>query len=337
MKGISMTKLKNQPIAHLRKKDKTPQYLSTHLTQTSKLAGEFASKIGLKESGEILGLLHDLGKASKEFQDYIQSATGLINPDSDDYVNSIAKKGKVDHSSAGAQLIYNHLWEKGSRERLAAQVLSLAIASHHSGLIDCLLPSGEDNFTRRMNKAEEHTHMHEAFSNLGEQVRLNVNRLLTDDTFVKQLIEKLKSMKEDNDSKDTLIFKHGLFFRFLLSCLLDADRLNTADFELPGNARLRNNSKYYPWKTLIDRLNIKIKEFEDKPNRNGVDELRSQVSQSCLDFSTKPKGIYQLTVPTGGGKTLASLRFALNHAAYHSKTDKKIDQNLLHHSLHFHH
>ena len=115
--------------------------------------------------------------------------------------------------------------------------------------------------------------------------------------------------------------------RFLLSCLLDADRLNTADFELPSNAWLRNNSIYPAWESLIERLNNKINEFENKPSRNEVDDLRSQVSQSCLDFSIKPKGIYQLTVPTGGGKTLASLRFALNHAAHHSKDDNtKIDK-----------
>jgi len=318
--------MKKQFIAHLRKKDKEPQYLSEHLNEVSKLAGQFASKIGLKESGKILGLLHDLGKASKEFQDYIQSATGLIDPDSDDYVDAKAKKGKVDHSSAGAQVIYDHLWKKGPEERLVAQVLSLAIASHHSGLIDCLLPSGENNFIRRMQKADENTHAHESFSNLGEREKLMINGLLADQALVKQLIEKLKSLKEDNESQDTYIFKCGLLIRFLLSCLLDADRLNTADFEFPGNARLRNNSKYPLWGTLIERLNNKMKDFENKPNRNEVDDLRSQVSQSCLDFSTKPKAIYQLTVPTGGGKTLASLRFALNHAAHHSKTDNKIDR-----------
>ena len=321
-----VVEMEKQFIAHLRKKDKQPQYLSEHLNEVSKLAAQFASKIGLKESGELLGLLHDLGKASQEFQDYIQSATGLIDPDSDSYIDAKAKKGKVDHSSAGAQVIYNHLWEKGPEARLVAQVLSLAIASHHSGLIDCLLPSGEDNFTRRMKKAEENAHTDEAFSNLGEQEKMAANRLLADETLVKQIIEKFKSLKEHNDSQETLMFKYGLLIRFLLSCLLDADRLTTADFEFPSNTRLRNNGISPLWESLIEHLNHKINEFENKLNRNEVDDLRSRVSQSCLDFSTKPKGIYQLTVPTGGGKTLASLRFALNHAAHHSKTGNKIDK-----------
>jgi CRISPR-associated endonuclease/helicase Cas3 len=315
--------VKNKFIAHLRKKDKEPQYLSDHLNEVSKLAGQFASKIGLKESGEILGLLHDLGKASKEFQNYIQSANDMIDPDSDDYVDSKAKKGKVDHSSAGAQVIYNHLWIKGANERYVAQALSLAIASHHSGLIDCLLPSGEDNFTRRMEKVEENTHFQEAFSNLGEQEKQKLRNLLDDETLVKQVIERISSLKEANDSQETLIFKRGLLIRFLLSCLLDADRLNTANFEFPNNEWLRNNNKYPSWEALIERLNTKIGQLETKAARNEVDELRSQVSQSCFDFSAKPKGIYQLTVPTGGGKTFASLRFALNHADHH-KMDRVV-------------
>lgn len=308
--------------AHFREKDrdhKEPQYLWTHLIEASELAKSFASKIGLSKSGEILGLLHDLGKASEDFQNYLLSGEGLLNPDSDDYVDHVAMKGKVDHSTAGAQIIYNRLWNKGGEERIVAQVLSLAIASHHSGLIDCLSPSGEDNFTRRMEKAEVGSHVKEAFSNLATHEKAAIEELLADDSLVKELIEKFKGVKEKNEtSPETISFKYGLLIRYLFSCLLDADRLNTADFEFPGNTRLRNNNIYPSWGSLIERLNSKIDEFENKPNRNEVDEIRSRVSQSCLEFSSKPKGIYQLTVPTGGGKTFASLRFALNHAKKHS-------------------
>ena len=307
--------------AHFREKDrdhKEPQYLWTHLIEASELAKGFASKIGFSKSGEILGLLHDLGKASEDFQNYLLSGEGLLNPDSDDYVDPVAVKGKIDHSTAGAQIIYNYLWHKGSEGRIVAQILSLAIASHHSGLIDCLSPNGEDNFTRRIEKAEASSHVKEAFSNLTKHERTVIEELLADDLLIREVMEKLKSVKEENESQQTLWFKYGLLIRYLFSCLLDADRLNTADFEFPGNARLRNNNIYPSWESLIERLNAKIDEFEKKPYRNEVDEIRSRVSQSCLEFSSKPKGIYQLTVPTGGGKTFASLRFALSHAKVHS-------------------
>ncbi len=304
-------------IAHRREKDGEAQSLCNHLSRTAIYAGQFAHKIGLKDAGRIIGLLHDLGKASRDFQNYIQSATGKIDPDADDYVDAKELKGKIDHSSAGAQLIYKTLAKKGAEGIIAAQVLSLCIASHHSGLIDCLLPDGKDNYKRRMEKSEEKTHSDEALSYLSDNEMQKLWNLLSSETIVKQVIEKIKSLKENNDSKETLTFKYGLLVRFLFSCIIDADRLNTADFEFPKNTRIRNYGKYHPWNVLVDRLNGKIKEFEHKKDKNEVDDLRNEVSRHCFDFSSKVKGIYQLTVPTGGGKTLASLRFALNHAAVH--------------------
>lgn len=314
MKTVAQSK--KEIVAHLRKKDNKSQSLADHLNEVSKLAREFTGKIGLREVGEILGLLHDFGKASKEFQNYIRSANGFEDPDSDDFVDARTKKGKIDHSTAGAQVIFEKLWSKGGKEKIAAQVLALCIASHHSGLIDCLQPDGENNFKRRMQKPYESTGKAAALSNLSEIMKA-VNKLLPQEV-VEHIYAKLLNLKESNDSKETYVFKAGLLIRFLLSCLLDADRLDTAKFEMPLTARLRNNANNHPWKTLIERLDVKLQEFKQKENKNEVDELRAQVSQACFDFAQKPKEIYQLTVPTGGGKTLASLRFALNHAEKYS-------------------
>jgi CRISPR-associated endonuclease/helicase Cas3 len=299
-------------VAHVRDRDKKIQSLEEHLNKVSKLAGEFAGKVGLKEVGEILGLLHDVGKASDEFQNYIRSGTGLIREDSPDWVDVKAKKGKVDHSTAGAQIIYQKLSERGDKATATALAMALCIASHHSGLIDSLNPDGENNFQRRIEKPEEGSHAHEAWSNLAE-IASKLDEPLSNGIET-QFIDKLNSLKLQSDSHDTINFKRGLLIRYLLSCLIDADRLDTADFEFPSNERIRNYGNYMPWETLIERLDRKISEFENKPDRNDVDDLRSRVSQACLEFAAKRKGIYQLTVPTGGGKTLSSLRFALNHA-----------------------
>ena len=242
--------INNRFIAHLRLKDREPQYLTDHLREVSELTGHFAENVGLNYIGQILGLLHDLGKASKEFQNYIRSASGLLNPDEDEYVDVSAKKGKVDHSSAGAQVIYKHLGDKGPEGFLAAQFLSLCIASHHSGLIDCLTPNGENNFTKRIEKSDEKTHANEAISNLEKDDFEKVFTLLSMD-IGKQLLDKLNCLRETKDSKETLVFKYGLLVRFLFSCLIDADRLNTADFENPNNTHARNYDLYHPWEILI--------------------------------------------------------------------------------------
>ncbi len=203
-----------------------------------------------------------------------------------------------------------------------AQFVALALASHHSGLIDCLKPDGANEFGRRIVKEDKDTHLAEARSKLPD-IEKHLDEILTrpvEKDFFQVVFEK---MTEATDSKDTRWFKRGLLARFLLSCLLDADRLNTADFESPGNETIRNYGQYVSWETLIERLEEKYAEYaqgtaEMPPGKAlEVNQLRAQVAQACLEAAEKPKGIYQLTVPTGGGKTLASLRFALHHARAH--------------------
>lgn len=307
-------------IAHWRERDQAAQPLVTHLTEASQLAERFAAKIGLPELGKIVGLLHDFGKASERFQGYLGSKQGLISPDEDGYVE--AARGEVDHSTAGSQLVFQKLVNQGREGEHLAQFLALAIASHHSGLIDCLKPDGKNDFLRRMEKPDADTHLSEATQKLPNIVR-QLDEILAW-PIEKRFFEILTGMREENESSSTLAFKHGLLARFLLSCLLDADRLSTADFESPGNELLRSYGKYLPWPILVERLEHKFDEFtrqtaamEKESRAYEVNQLRAQVAQACLEYAGKPKGIYQLTVPTGGGKTLASLRFALHHAAQH--------------------
>jgi CRISPR-associated endonuclease/helicase Cas3 len=84
----------SKPLAHWRASDQTAQDLDVHLTNVGYFSGVFASKIQLGSAGELIGLLHDLGKYSQEFQAYIKFAEGLINPYEDDYVDAKERKGK---------------------------------------------------------------------------------------------------------------------------------------------------------------------------------------------------------------------------------------------------
>ena len=107
-------------IAHRRESDDATQSLETHLLGVANLSMSFAGKIGLEAQGEIIGLVHDLGKYSDEFQSYLKSAVGLINPDEDDYVDAREHKGKVDHSIAGAQLVWKTLSKQGTMGGIVA-------------------------------------------------------------------------------------------------------------------------------------------------------------------------------------------------------------------------
>ncbi len=305
-------------IAHQRKSDGVVQSLENHLLGVSRIAQSLAAKIGLHEQGELIGLLHDLGKYSEEFQAYLKSAVGLIEQDEDNYVDAKSQKGKVDHSTAGAQLVWRELSPRGKMGPIVGQMLSLCIASHHSGLIDCLSSDtnsfGEDRFTKRITKHDEFTHFREAIAKMDKTIEARFRELVNNPEVVDGLTKSLQQIAElekKRGDEQIVRFKVGLLVRYLFSCLIDADRTNSADFEKPHAAKARQHGQYGEWSHLITRLDSHLSSFAaNKP----IDVLRVNISQHCRDKAENEKGIYTLTVPTGGGKTLASLRFALHHA-----------------------
>ena len=304
--------------AHHRAADNDWQSLLDHLSGVAALAKLFAGKLKLGKLGELLGLLHDLGKYSHAFQAYLKSATGALNQDEDeDWVDAASLKGKVDHSTAGAQMAWQALRDRDQMAFVAAQVAALCVASHHSGLIDCIAADearfGEDGFTKRMNKADEKTHLDEARKAADPAVLARCAELLADPNLVNGLTCVLQAVGQANKGTgpQATFQQLGLVVRFLFSCLIDADRIDTADFEYPGVARFRPTGEYTGWPTLLQRLE---RHLAAMPPVHAIDRLRCDISDHCKEAASRPNGIYTLTVPTGGGKTLASLRFALHRA-----------------------
>lgn len=292
--------------------DTGSQLLSEHLSGVAAQCAVMARKLGLERSGELIGLLHDLGKATKVFQDYLLSFTR-------DGEASEHLRGQIDHSTAGAQCILEKIsgaQQEDSLHGIVARFLAICIASHHSGLIDCLAPDGEDKLSRRLAKPETSTRLLEAWQTLDPSVKSRAEELMQDPRLVEEVGTKIASLLTSFDAgegdKDIQL---GFLLRLLFSCLIDADRTNTANFENPAAAELRQDREYERWDELLERLDRNLSQMNMDGPVNGI---RRQISDECFRVANRPRGIYTLTVPTGGGKTLSALRFALEHARRHA-------------------
>ena len=305
-------------IAHVCKLDRLQQLLIDHLLETSSISGQLAAKLNLGLVGELLGLMHDFGKYSRKFQKYIHDETSLFNPDLDDEENT-PNGSKVDHSTAGAQWVYRELRKFGAAQgigELFGQMLGLCIASHHGeGLIDCLDGEGNAVWKKRFEKDDELTHLEECEQNADKAVQQKAHEL-AGENLIRSLLKAVKPILSDSIiNEKTKEFYLGCLTRFLFSCLIDADRINSSDFEREAQKEVRRLTEKPDWKPAIDKLEAKLAGFE---NRYPIDEIRRRISDDCLKRAADSQGIYTLTVPTGGGKTLASLRYALHHAQKHN-------------------
>lgn len=247
------------------------QPLSVHLRNTAESASIFAGAFGYGRLAQSMGLIHDLGKYSAEFQAYLAGR----NPNA-----------KVDHSTAGAQFLAEQLpgWKTS---------LPNPIAGHHAGLPDWL-DGNASSLSARLKKEIPLWRNPES-----EEIALSA-----------------VPSKEDLPKNLTTPFGAALLCRMLFSCLVDADHLDTEKFMDPSVA-----SKRPVWPSDIlpqmrDALEARMTKFNpDSP----VNVLRAEILQQCNAAAELEPGLFSLTVPTGGGKTLASLSFALRHAVKYGK------------------
>ena len=317
-----------QYLAHVREDKNGVKIRHTvyeHLTGTGKLASEFASKIGMSDAGMVMGILHDFGKYSSEFQQYIHSATGMVDGDNEEWVDSDMLKGKIDHSTAGAQYVWEYMKDIRSEDNagmMASQILGLCIASHHSGLIDCLEVDGNFRFIERMDKPDKKTHLMESMKNVEPELKNKIESFMNLNT-VNQVISGVDRIIESEGGMNIpVMFNIGMLTKFLFSCLIDGDRLDTIEFMKSSDRfsmseqRERRWNRFHKngWDVFLKRFNKRIMEFG---REREIDRLRWEISDECKKRASDKKGIFTLSVPTGGGKTLSSLRFAMEHAHKH--------------------
>lgn len=296
-------------IAHVRKSDGAIQFLRDHLTETATLCSSFSSAISLPLCGRLLGLLHDLGKYSAAFQKYIRDVTGLNGERPKTSAENL--RGKIDHATSGGQ----YVWEAYEAARLPcfmAQVLANVLISHHSrsGMKDFIDLSGTSPFLDRLRRMK--THKQEALDRADASIRSEIDGLLGSPSLVAEFKAAITLIQKATPAPIPRQNAFSLLTRYLFSCLLDADRLSTANFESPKCAEFRSTGYSPDWIALRDRFEKHIVCLKGDTE---VNRLRVQISKECQAAAARSDRIFTLQVPTGGGKTLASLRFALHRAA----------------------
>ncbi len=271
----------NIPIAH-RTETGREQTLTDHLNNVGNIAENFAKQFGAGKTAKLMGSAHDLGKFSQEVQNR------LHNPD---------KYGKVDHSTAGAIELTN-LAENFRNFKVLIYFLAMAIAGHHSGLMD----GGN---------------LKSATANDGTFFgRLNEKNLIPNYNKWKDYYNLSPDFDEiQNEIKNFCIkssFSISFFIRMIYSCLVDADFLDTEAFMSESQIE---RGGYDSLDRLSEKFDAKVQGWFSEENPSEINKRRTEILKNCISKGSEvEQGLYTLTVPTGGGKTTASMGFALNHA-----------------------
>ncbi|WP_306539746.1 CRISPR-associated helicase Cas3' [Megasphaera sp.] len=321
-------------IAHFRKDENgriVGQPLRDHLVNVAEKMEAAATPWGLGALAKLTGLLHDFSKSRIQSIGNCKSFQAYIRDIIDDSERAASYRGKIDHSTGGAQFLserYRGVKPKINIRRTIA-LAGLAVMSHHSGLENFLSEHGESDYVRRLYKKDVKTEDGEEDAYFFESV---IAQPALDDLF-NQAYEEVKALDariykaRQTGSKDSLThyrtywFYWGMVERLLFSWLVDADRLDSAEFE--GGSSLTQDWDYDKlWNLFSGKLEDRLHSFalpaEGKARAIALE--RQKISDACQHFGTEKPGIYSLSVPTGSGKTLASMRFALAQAKkYHKK------------------
>jgi CRISPR-associated endonuclease/helicase Cas3 len=272
-------------IAHVRKSENgqwaEPHFLSDHLECTAKRAAVFAKTFDSESWGYAAGIGHDTGKSPLQWQNYLKDKSGY---DEDAHLENVP--GKMDHSTPGAKLI-EEIFGKG-----IGRVLSYCIAGHHTGLPDWIASQGALAFRLQQSSTE----------GIPEDIRSWVTK-----SHPKSLPRQFETTGIDL----------SLWIRMLFSCLVDADFLDTEQYMSPDKSKERG--EYFSMNELLIRFNKHMANLKDNSEQTEVNRIRQTVLTDCRSAAAKDPGFFSLTVPTGGGKTLSSMAFALEHAVIHKK------------------
>lgn len=300
--------------AHIRKTDGAVQTVKEHDLHVAQYAENTLTEVSLPHAGCLAGVLHDMGKLSAAFRTYIQAAAE----------GEKVRRGSVNHTFAGVRYILEMLAQKGNQNDfsavLTADMIAYAIGAHH-GQFDCVDEDEKNGFDYRLNKDDI----------FYEEVKKNFIEEMDDEdelfgiyqkacTEVGMHVLKIKELAgglKDREKKyEATFFFFGSLTRLIQSSLIDADRRDTAEFMGDYTFPEKYADISLVWKRELAYAEKKMAGFDQSTE---INKARSVISAQCREAAESSAHLFRLNVPTGAGKTISSLRFALANAAKYEK------------------
>lgn len=289
------------------------QSVKEHTEKVKELCLDNFNGLKVNSFMSLVAMLHDMGKYSDDFQSYIQVAISETKKGTyDAWIKTVDKN---DHGVYGAYYIYSKYGKCTGIQKIVADIMAILICYHHGGLPDCIFESHIpiiERFKKNCN-SEQYKKVIEYF--ILENKNFNIQELFENACNEFGLIfNNLLQFKGESS------FVLNLIIKLLYSVLIDADRTDTCIF-MTGES-LKSTQLTTMLEKYILNIETKLQQFKEikviSELEKAVKNTRNLIADDCLKASVRTVGIYTLTVPTGGGKTLSSLRFALNHAKKHN-------------------
>ncbi len=295
-------------LAHVDPDTGRKQSVKEHLEHVCYLSEKNCPLDILKNLVYVAAVLHDAGKLRETFQEYMQQILKYGNN---------AKRQNIDHASAGGRLM-----EEITGERFVSKMVGTVICSHH-GQQDCIdLETGEGLAEKRREKEVDYETVKNRYYQMYD-AKLLTRHMLDAHHDIQSLYKHINDMlfQFETNKYGTIDFFLGMYERLLLSILIDSDWTDSASFSegQPLPERISEEEILKIWDKAIWNFDVYRKNLSSAQKGSRLNQYRNEISEVCYKTSQEEQKLYRLTVPTGAGKTLASLRFALYHAKKYRK------------------
>lgn len=312
--------------------------VAEHTEKTAFLCNGKGMRCGLSQVMSLCGILHDMGKNKQKFHDYICADENTRHK----------LRGTVAHASTGAKYMYDMLCDSTCHTRFMVEMISYAVAAHH-GLFDSVIKGNTDLFLKKLESIDDYD---EACDNAKREYlrEYDLDQMVINasDEFrivwekISKLFQRMipfftqtKNNVNREDTKEKVLeckfFLLACLQRLMLSLLIDSDWEATSDFM--ENINTLSKHAGFNAKEIFAEAQANFKRYmQNKQQSVGNSPLtekekvifnaRNALQNECIKFAKYPAGIYCLPIPTGGGKTLSSLAYALEYCRLHPETER---------------